>query len=71
MNGNCASMRQHFSASQEFFSCWPQGSGDLSGILNNMLFITLPSDTILIIRRCGILHLGPNAFIAIGAYTRA
>lgn len=41
-------------------------------ILNNMgIFITLAVSYNLINGVCGILHLGPNAFIAIGAYTSA
>lgn len=41
-------------------------------ILNNMaIFITLSVSYNLINGVCGILHLGPNAFIAIGAYTSA
>jgi branched-chain amino acid transport system permease protein len=41
-------------------------------ILNNMaIFITLAVSYNLINGMCGLLHLGPNAFIAIGAYTSA
>lgn len=41
-------------------------------ILNNMaIFITLAVSYNLINGICGILHLGPNAFVAIGAYTAA
>ena len=41
-------------------------------ILNNMaIFVTLAVSYNLINGICGILHLGPNAFIAIGAYTAA
>ncbi|NLI81904.1 MAG: branched-chain amino acid ABC transporter permease [Deltaproteobacteria bacterium] len=41
-------------------------------ILNNMaIFITLAVSYNLINGVCGILHLGPNAFVAIGAYTSA
>lgn len=41
-------------------------------ILNNMaIFITLAVSYNLINGICGLLHLGPNAFIAIGAYTSA
>lgn len=41
-------------------------------ILNNMaIFITLAVSYNLVNGYCGILHLGPNAFIAIGAYTSA
>lgn len=41
-------------------------------ILNNMaIFITLAVSFNLINGVCGILHLGPNAFVAIGAYTSA
>ncbi len=39
-------------------------------ILNNMgIFITLAVSYNLVNGYCGVLHLGPNAFIAIGAYT--
>ncbi|MFZ2446158.1 MAG: branched-chain amino acid ABC transporter permease [Syntrophobacteraceae bacterium] len=48
------------------------GSGYSIRILNNMaIFITLAVSYNLINGVCGILHLGPNAFIAIGAYTSA
>lgn len=41
-------------------------------ILNNMaIFITLAVSYNLVNGFCGVLHLGPNAFIAIGAYTSA
>ena len=41
-------------------------------ILNNMaVFITLAVSYNLVNGMCGILHLGPNAFITIGAYTSA
>jgi branched-chain amino acid transport system permease protein len=41
-------------------------------ILNNMaIFVTLAVSYNLVNGFCGILHLGPNAFIAIGAYTSA
>ena len=41
-------------------------------ILNNMaIFITLAVSYNLVNGVCGILHLGPNAFVAIGAYTSA
>jgi branched-chain amino acid transport system permease protein len=41
-------------------------------ILNNMaIFVTLAVSYNLINGICGLLHLGPNAFIAIGAYTSA
>ena len=41
-------------------------------ILNNMaIFITLAVSYNLVNGYCGILHLGPNAFVAIGAYTSA
>ena len=41
-------------------------------ILNNMaIFITLAVSYNLVNGMCGILHLGPNAFVAIGAYTSA
>lgn len=41
-------------------------------ILNNMaIFVTLAVSYNLVNGYCGILHLGPNAFIAIGAYTSA
>ena len=41
-------------------------------ILNNMaIFVTLAVSYNLINGICGVLHLGPNAFIAIGAYTSA
>lgn len=41
-------------------------------ILNNMgIFITLAVSYNLVNGYCGVLHLGPNAFIAIGAYTSA
>src|SRR5512136_2345136 len=41
-------------------------------ILNNMaIFITLAVSYNLVNGICGILHLGPNAFITIGAYTSA
>jgi branched-chain amino acid transport system permease protein len=41
-------------------------------ILNNMgVFITLAVSYNLVNGFCGVLHLGPNAFIAIGAYTSA
>lgn len=41
-------------------------------ILNNMaIFVTLAVSYNLINGVCGILHLGPNAFVAIGAYTSA
>ena len=41
-------------------------------ILNNMaVFITLAVSYNLVNGICGILHLGPNAFITIGAYTSA
>jgi branched-chain amino acid transport system permease protein len=41
-------------------------------ILNNMaIFITLAVSYNLINGICGLLHLGPNAFVAIGAYTSA
>ncbi len=41
-------------------------------ILNNMgIFITLAVSYNLINGFCGVLHLGPNAFIAIGAYASA
>lgn len=41
-------------------------------ILNNMaIFITLAVSYNLVNGMCGILHLGPNAFITIGAYTSA
>ena len=41
-------------------------------ILNNMaIFITLAVSYNLVNGICGILHLGPNAFITVGAYTSA
>ncbi len=41
-------------------------------ILNNMaIFVTLAVSYNLVNGVCGILHLGPNAFVAIGAYTSA
>lgn len=41
-------------------------------ILNNMaIFITLAVSYNLVNGMCGILHLGPNAFITVGAYTSA
>ena len=41
-------------------------------ILNNMgIFITLAVSYNLVNGFCGVLHLGPNAFVAIGAYTSA
>ncbi|MGV8075214.1 MAG: branched-chain amino acid ABC transporter permease [Syntrophobacteraceae bacterium] len=41
-------------------------------ILNNMaIFITLAVSYNLVVGICGVLHLGPNGFIAIGAYTSA
>jgi branched-chain amino acid transport system permease protein len=48
------------------------GSAYQVRILNNMaIFITLAVSYNLINGVCGLLHLGPNAFIAIGAYTSA
>ena len=48
------------------------GSGYQVRILNNIaIFITLAVSYNLINGVCGLLHLGPNGFIAIGAYTSA
>jgi branched-chain amino acid transport system permease protein len=48
------------------------GSNYQVRILNNMaIFITLAVSYNLVNGMCGILHLGPNAFISIGAYTSA
>jgi len=48
------------------------GSGYQIRILNNIgVFITLAVSYNLINGVCGLLHLGPNGFIAIGAYTSA
>jgi branched-chain amino acid transport system permease protein len=48
------------------------GSGYQIRILNNIaIFITLAVSYNLINGFCGLLHLGPNGFIAIGAYTSA
>jgi branched-chain amino acid transport system permease protein len=48
------------------------GSGYQLRILNNMaIFITLAVSYNLTNGVCGLLHLGPNGFIAIGAYTSA
>jgi branched-chain amino acid transport system permease protein len=48
------------------------GSGYQIRILNNIaIFITLAVSYNLINGVCGLLHLGPNAFVAIGAYTSA
>jgi branched-chain amino acid transport system permease protein len=48
------------------------GSGYQLRILNNIaIFITLAVSYNLINGVCGLLHLGPNGFIAIGAYTSA
>jgi branched-chain amino acid transport system permease protein len=48
------------------------GSGYHVRILNNIaIFITLAVSYNLINGVCGLLHLGPNGFIAIGAYTSA
>ncbi len=48
------------------------GSGYQIRILNNIaIFITLAVSYNLVNGVCGLLHLGPNGFIAIGAYTSA
>jgi branched-chain amino acid transport system permease protein len=48
------------------------GSGYQVRILNNIaIFITLAVSYNLVNGVCGLLHLGPNGFIAIGAYTSA
>jgi branched-chain amino acid transport system permease protein len=48
------------------------GSGYQLRILNNIaIFITLAVSYNLINGTCGLLHLGPNGFIAVGAYTSA
>lgn len=54
--------------------CWfgRFGSDYQVRILNNIgIFVTLAVSYNLINGMCGLLHLGPNAFIAIGAYTSA
>ncbi|MGA2025849.1 MAG: branched-chain amino acid ABC transporter permease [Syntrophobacteraceae bacterium] len=54
------------------FLCSRYGSGYQIRILNNIaIFITLAVSYNLINGVCGLLHLGPNGFIAIGAYTSA
>ena len=61
-----------FFAVRHHFSFHRYGSGYQIRILSNIaIFITLAVSYNLVNGVCGLLHLGPNGFIAIGAYTSA